>query len=271
MKKAKNEMRISIAMTTYNGEKYILEQLESFITQTRQPDELVITDDCSSDRTMDILKEFKKNAPFDVKIFSNKVNLGYTQNFNKVLQLCSGDLIFLSDQDDVWFENKIEFMVNLSKRFSNKMVFMCDTEFTDAKLKPMNITKQFQIKSLGHNMSSFVTGCCIAVKRNFLDQILPIPKEFKGHDNWIVNIADKLNLRYVDSKVCQYYRRHGENESMAMSNKLGYISLSDRMKLLYVRIIRKFFIQNWIEYFQKKKLIDTKVKELTSRKIFNED
>ena len=265
-------MKISIAMTTYNGEKYISEQLESFIAQTRQPDELVITDDCSTDKTMDILREFKKKSPFDVKIYSNKLNLGYTQNFNKSLQLCSGDIVFLSDQDDVWFSNKIEYMVRLSKRFPNKMVFMCDTEFTDAKLKPMNITKQFQIKSLGSNMSRFVTGCCIVVKRNFLNQILPIPKEFKGHDNWIVYIADKLNLRYVDSEVCQYYRRHGENESMAMSNKLGNISLCDRMNLLYVRIIRKFFIKNWIEYFQKRKLINTKVKELTnSKKLFNEN
>lgn len=264
-------MKISIAMATYNGEDYILEQLESFINQTRKPHELVITDDCSRDKTVDILKEFKQKAPFEVKIYSNKINLGYTQNFNKALQLCSGDLVFLSDQDDVWFENKIEYMVSLSKQFPDKMVFMCDTEFTDAKLKPMNITKQFQIKSLGSNMSRFVTGCCIAVKRDFLNQILPIPKEFKGHDNWIVNIADKLNLRHVDSAVCQYYRRHGENESMAISNKLGYISLGDKIKLLYVRIIRKFFIKNWIEYFQKKKLIDTKVKELTSRKIFNED
>lgn len=263
-------MEISIAMTTYNGEEYILEQLESFIIQTKQPDELIIADDCSTDNTINILKDFQKNAPFNVKIHINETNLGYTQNFNKVLQLCRGDLVFLSDQDDVWFSNKIEYMVSLSKKFPNKMVFMCDTEFTDAKLKPMNITKQFQIRSLGSNMSRFVTGCCIAVKRNFLNQILPIPKEFKGHDNWIVNIADKLNLRYVDSEVCQYYRRHGENASMAMSNKLGYISLGDRMKLLYVRIIRKFFIKNWIEYFQKKKLIDTKVKELISKKIFSE-
>ena len=259
-------------MATYNGEKYILEQLESFVNQTRRPDELIISDDCSKDKTIDILNEFKENAPFDVKIFKNKVNLGYTQNFNKALQLCSGDLVFLSDQDDVWFENKIEFMEKLSNKFPDKMVFMCNAELTDEKLKPMNITKQSQIRNLGFDNSKFVTGCCIAVKRAFLVQILPIPIKFKGHDNWIVNISDKLNLRHVDRNVCQYYRRHEQNESIAISSKLKYISSMDKIKLLYTRVIRKFFIKNWIEYFEKNKLIANKVKELVNnKKIFNEN
>lgn len=258
-------MKISIAMATYNGEKYILEQLESFVMQTRQPDELMITDDCSTDGTVNILKNFQKNAPFTVKIYINDTNLGYTQNFNKALQLCSGDLVFLSDQDDVWFDEKLEYMVNLIKQHPTKSVFMCDTEFTNELLSPSGITKQMQIKRLRGKLNGFVTGCCIMVKKDFLDQILPIPKSFQGHDNWIVNIADALNQRYVDGQVLQYYRRHGSNESVDLSNEIQIIRIKDRLKLFLIRLKRKLFIGNWITYFQRKNMIVQKVKEINEK------
>ena len=82
-------------MATYNGEEFILEQLESCANQTKLPDELVIADDCSTDRTLEIIEKFKKVAPFKIKVYSNKTNLGYTQNFNKAMKLCTNELIFL--------------------------------------------------------------------------------------------------------------------------------------------------------------------------------
>ena len=101
-------MRISIAMTTYNGSKYLKEQLDSFTKQTHLPDELVVTDDGSSDDTLEILENFAKKASFEVLIFRNNTNLGYAMNFGHAIGLCTGDLIFLSDQDDIWFPEKIE-------------------------------------------------------------------------------------------------------------------------------------------------------------------
>lgn len=258
-------MKISIAMATYNGENYILEQLESFVMQTRQPDELVITDDCSTDSTIDVLKNFQKNAPFTVKIYINESNLGYTQNFNKALLLCSGDLVFLSDQDDVWFDDKLEYMVNLLKQHVDQSVFMCDAELTNEVLSPSGVTKQMQIKRLRGKLNGFVTGCCIMVKKDFLDQVLPIPEYFKGHDNWIVNLSDALNQRYVDSKVLQYYRRHGSNESISLSNTIKIITFKDRLKLFLIRLKRKFFIVNLITYFQRKNTIAQKVKEINEK------
>jgi len=215
----KNKL-ISIAMTTYNGEKYVVEQLQSFVTQTRQPDELVIVDDGSTDGTIDILNEFKNTAPFEVKIYINQANLGYTQNFNKAMQLCTNDLIFLSDQDDVWFPTKLEYMFNLSEEYSEKVLFMIDAALTDGILQDSGLTKQGQIKGLGLNESSFVMGCCVAVKKSYLDLILPIPKGFSGHDDWIVSIADMLDMRYVDSSIQQYYRIHGNNTSSFTANRL---------------------------------------------------
>lgn len=215
-----NTPLISIAMATYNGEKYILEQLKSFITQTRQPDELIITDDCSTDRTVEVLKNFQKNAPFSVKIYINDTNLGYTQNFNKALQLCSGDLVFLSDQDDVWFENKIEYMMNLANSNQNKDVFMIDAELVDANLQTSGLSKQGQIRDLGLGENAFVMGCCIAVRKTFLDTVLPVPNAYKGHDDWIVRLADFLQERVIDNTILQFYRRHENNVSMGIYNNL---------------------------------------------------
>ena len=95
-------MRISIAMTTYNGSKYLNDQLKSFSQQDQAPDELIVCDDGSSDNTIKILEKFSLNAPFDVKIYQNESNLGFTKNFENALSKCTGDLIFLSDQDDIW-------------------------------------------------------------------------------------------------------------------------------------------------------------------------
>ena len=101
-------MKVSIALATYNGAKYLKQQLDSFQAQTCLPDELVVCDDCSKDNTVEILEEFKETASFIVIIIQNESNLGYTGNFEKAISLCSGNLIFISDQDDVWFNNKIE-------------------------------------------------------------------------------------------------------------------------------------------------------------------
>ncbi len=213
-------MTISIAMATYNGEKFILEQLESFTNQTVLPNELVITDDCSTDNTLEIINTFKEKAPFIVRVYSNETNLGYIQNFNKAMQLCTNDLIFLSDQDDVWFPTKIEYMLNLAVQNTDKDLFMIDTELVDENLKKSGLTKQGQIRSLGWKESTFVMGCCIAAKKSYLDLVLPIPKRFPGHDNWIVNMADILDLRYIDSSIQQYYRIHGKNTSTNRANRL---------------------------------------------------
>src|SRR5262249_10160572 len=100
--------KISIALCTYNGAKYLSSQLESYLAQTCLPDEVVVCDDCSQDETVTILNDFAIRAPFPVRILVNDQNLGSTKNFEKSISLCSGEIIFLSDQDDVWMPNKIE-------------------------------------------------------------------------------------------------------------------------------------------------------------------
>ena len=100
-------MKVSIVMATYNGAEYLGEQLESFVNQKRSPEELVVCDDSSTDKTYKILEEFKRSAPFDVVLVKNEHRLGFTKNFEKALANCSGDIIFFSDQDDKWFPSKV--------------------------------------------------------------------------------------------------------------------------------------------------------------------
>ena len=100
--------RISIAMAAFNGEKYIREQLESFGTQTVPPNEVVISDDDSSDKTVEIIEAFKARAKFEVNLLQNEDRIGYIANFANAISQCTGDIIFISDQDDVWFPEKIQ-------------------------------------------------------------------------------------------------------------------------------------------------------------------
>ncbi len=103
-----DKQRLSIAMCTYNGAKYIQEQLDSIAAQSRLPDELVVCDDRSSDNTIEIVKSFGSKVPFPVRLYLNEENLGIIKNFEKAISLCTGNIIALSDQDDVWKPNKIE-------------------------------------------------------------------------------------------------------------------------------------------------------------------
>ncbi len=212
-------MKISIAMATYNGAQYLKAQLPSFVDQTRQPDELIITDDCSTDETEIIVREFEKTAPFKVDFHRNEKNLGYCGNFNAALIKTTGDLVFLSDQDDVWFPDKIEYMLGAADRNPEALVLMNDAALTDGDLNEVGLTKVGQIRSGGISMNSFVMGCCCAVRRELLDLCVPMPSGFTSHDNWLVWFADGLNAKVIENRVLQYYRRHESNESQFIANR----------------------------------------------------
>lgn len=211
-------------MATYNGAQYIQEQLQSFIDQTRQPDELVITDDCSSDQTEAIVRDFAKTAPFNVEFHRNERNLGYCGNFNAALMKTTGDLVFLSDQDDVWFPEKIEHMIGVADRNPQALVVMNDAALTDGELNEVGLTKVGQIRSAGFPMKFFVMGCCCGIRRELLDFCMPIPEGLKAHDNWIVQFADAVNSKVVDERALQYYRRHESNESQFIANRIKRVS-----------------------------------------------
>ena len=206
-------MRISIAMATYNGSKYIHEQLNSFLCQTRQVEELVVCDDGSFDKTLEILEAFKQIAPFDMYIYRNEVNLGFTQNFNQALSRCTGDLILISDQDDVWFANKVELMEKAFFANPDKLLAIHDGLLVDEKLVWHGATNLGQAIAGYGDCDSIVTGALTAVRRDFLLFALPIPAGIVGHDSWLHNLAKLLNVRLVVNAKLQFIRRYSSNTS----------------------------------------------------------
>lgn len=207
-------LRISIAMATCNGARFLPEQLQSFVAQERLPDELVVCDDGSSDHTMDILHAFAASAPFAVRVERNEVNLGYVRNFEKALSLCTGDIIFLSDQDDVWLPAKLgrveaEFLAD-----PMVMATINDMIITDAELRHSNVTQMGNIRRAGLDDASFGWGCGLAVRRSLLGVLLPFPETMSfAHDSWINEVSTTLGVKKVITDPLQFYRRHGENES----------------------------------------------------------
>ena len=129
---------ISVAMATFNGQEHLCEQLCSLSGQTSLPSELVITDDGSTDRTLEILRAFKEMAPFDVKLYVNKERLGYTGNFMKACSLTSGDLIALCDQDDVWVKEKLEHLKGHFEEESSEITLVAHSIAAyDEKMHPL--------------------------------------------------------------------------------------------------------------------------------------
>lgn len=212
-------MKISIALATYNGAKYLQEQLDSFSSQTRLPDELIVCDDLSKDDTLNILINFSRTAPFKVKVVRNECNLGLTKNFEKAISLCTGDIIFLSDQDDVWFSHKLKTIEDIFLSNSEILVSLNDQEITDEFLNASGNTIFSNSYALGfESVSSF--GCCTAFRSEFKNLALPFPVDLDGHDVWIHRVAAGLDVRKVVPNVLQFYRRHTNNLSNSIVSSI---------------------------------------------------
>lgn len=207
-------------MATFNGAKYLQAQLDSIVEQDLPPDELVVSDDNSTDETLEILKEFRSKAKISVVITEGTQQLGYSQNFGKALSKTTGDLIFLSDQDDVWKKRKISETVKLAENHPAALVFLNDAELADINLSSTGLSKLGQLEAAGIGRSHFVMGCCAAVRRELLEYCLPIPADFKGHDNWLVEFSNGMNATVISEEILQYYRRHGKNTSELRVNQL---------------------------------------------------
>lgn len=223
-------MKISIVVTTYNGDKYIEEQIDSFLSQTLSPDEIIITDDCSSDKTMQIIEKYKKNYSDKIKIFQNQYNLGFTKNFQEGIKKSSGDIIFLSDQDDVWYKNKIETII---KKFNNNPdinLIIHDADLVDENLKKTNLSAISQVKLGFGNTDILITGALTSFKRNLIKYFLPFPKKLVGHDGFIHFVSKNLGSRMVINDKLQVIRRHTNNTSDWVASSLKKINKFDVFK-----------------------------------------
>ena len=216
--------RLSIALTTFNGSEYLAEQLSSFEKQTRRPDELVVCDDGSSDDTFDQLEAFARRAPFEIRIFRNSARIGPTENFARAIALCEGDLIALSDQDDVWCPEKLARMEYLILKDSLVGGVFCNALIVDERLRPCGLEMWDRVDLSGESRRQVEEGCALPVllkryrvqgatlmfQAKLTTTILPIPEGW-SHDAWIAVVTASLfKLRGIP--LClQKYRQHGGN------------------------------------------------------------
>lgn len=263
-------MKISIAMATYNGEKYLKEQLDSFVAQNRQPDELIVSDDCSDDATISIIEAFARQAPFVVRWYVNNENLGFVGNFSRALSLCTGDLVFLSDQDDVWFKNKIEQIEAIAQEDDYNLLFINDTVLADAQLETTGLTKLRQMRSGGLSESLFTMGACVAVRRKLLDVCLPIPIIYNSHDIWLSFFAENLGRKRIVETPLQYYRRHENNASYSPSSGFNPISRKDTLVSLVKASLVTFGNRQFNPRIAKHEIFLERVREVRRRKCYHD-
>jgi glycosyltransferase involved in cell wall biosynthesis len=231
-------LSISVALATYNGTRYLPEQLASLVAQRRRPDELVVCDDRSTDGTVALLEEFARTAPFRVRIHVNESNLGVLRNFEKALSLCEGDIVFLSDQDDAWLPEKISEVVDVFGKNPGAFAVINDKLMADENLVPTGATMLGNIRGFGSPDRNFVAGCCSAFRREWLAIALPIPTGAIAHDTWLVGLAYRLGAASILEKPLQYYRRHGTNVSQNAYSDGRRVGLAKRLAT-EIGIIRK--------------------------------
>lgn len=207
---------ITVCMATFNGEKYLREQIDSILAQIGQNDELVVSDDGSTDKTLDILGNYQDSR---IKIYHHgktqqKFSFGYTTaNFGNALSYAKGDYIFLADQDDVWLAGRVEKMI---EKLQSVDVVISDCEIVDENLRIL-IPSKFKAEgiytgAIRNIIKCTYLGCTMAFRHSVLDYVLPFPKNVP-HDLWIgmlIKFGGKIEV--LDEPTIMY-RRHMNNVS----------------------------------------------------------
>lgn len=224
---------ISIAMATYNGAKYIPLQVESILQQTIHDIEIIICDDCSTDGSWEIIQNYASKDS-RIKPFRNEINLGHKKNFEKAMTLCTGELIALSDQDDIWTKDHLEVLLNIlgdhSIACGNANIIGSDGESLGMNLNDLNYfetipnSKNLDIAYRVFFNSNCFQGASMLIKRDFLKMALPIPEKAKYHDAWFVALAPFLDGLIYTDRIITAHRRHGKNASKPVEwEKIGPI------------------------------------------------
>jgi glycosyltransferase involved in cell wall biosynthesis len=203
---------ISIVIATYNGERYLREQLDSIAAQTLKPTQIIIQDDASSDATVAIIKEYP-HLPIELEI--NPHNLGYIRNFELALSKASGDYIALCDQDDIWETNKLD---HLLKAVGVHSLVYSNSLLIDSKGNSLGKTLSDKLKNRfisTHSPLAFIYDNCVSAHallfhQSLLPQLFPFPKHLY-FDAWIAaNAASLHGVCYLDETLV-HYRQHSTN------------------------------------------------------------
>lgn len=229
-------MKVSVCIASYNGEDFISDQINSILSQIGENDEIIISDDKSTDATVKIIENINDKR---IKIFFNNGKKGYTSNFENALINASGDIIFLSDQDDIWLSKKY---VTVMKELKNYDLVVTNSMVTDKDLNIIN--KSFFeiyksgpgiIKNLAYNT---YFGSCMAFRKKILEESLPFPKNREvGFDVWIGMIAEIVGkVKFIDEPLLLYRRHDTTVTSIGKSNRPIHLKLYKRF-ILFINIM----------------------------------
>lgn len=231
-------MKISVLLAAYNGQSYIIEQLDSLYKQTRKPDEVIIIDDCSTDKTVVLVKEYieEKKLGDSWKVIINDENKGWRKNFHEGIPLTSGNIIFFSDQDDVWLENKINVMSKLFERENEVNVITSDKIFFEGNLpnikKALNVeSEKIVIAEKQKKMLIMTGGSTMAFRRDYYEKVKGFYTSEMAHDDffWKISVADGTLMLIKDPLI--FRRIHSENASLSKRNREMSLEMLDKQIL----------------------------------------
>lgn len=233
---------ISVCMASYNGAKYIKEQIDSILAQLGAEDELIVSDDGSTDTTLDIIGAYSDNR---IKLLTNNKRKGVVGNFENALKNAVGDYVFLADQDDVWLTDKVE---RCLQALQTADFVVHDAIVTDGDLNPTYDSffalRGFRRGFWSNLLKNGYVGCCMAFRRSVMEYILPFPKKIAMHDIWIGLMVERKGTIAIIDNPYIYFRRHGDNASdtAGRSTLSALYKLEYRLRMLYevVQRIRNY-------------------------------
>lgn len=273
-------MGCSVVMTTYNGGKYIIAMLESLKSQKKQPDEVIICDDCSTDDTVYLVSNYiSQNSLNNWNIIQNEINIGWKKNFRKALSLSKEDYIFLADQDDIWLPEKSGEMLSIlanhleiSLLASNYQPFFSNgaEKKEEYKVKGLRLEdasiKQVKFEDTG--LSVMRPGCTFCFRRSLLNEMFENDLEWYSHDGVLWTLALLNGEAYIYNRVLINFRRHGENATTPLTTysfqrRLKEVENSigvNEWALLYVKqkypkSKKEVMIQNSLLFSKKRKTV----------------
>ncbi len=234
-------------MATFNGSRFIRQQLDSIINQTITPEQIVIVDDLSTDDTVSILREYKGLYPDLIDLYINTVNIGYVANFERAVSKCTSTFIALADQDDIWMPQKLEVLLN---KIGDKLLIHSDAIIIDENQNLINnslttyTNKKSSISVTDLLLHNSVTGCTTLFRKKLSDLSLPFPESLY-HDWWLSLVAASFNsLVYTDEKLIKY-RIHSNNViGCTFNQKKTLIQTARDFKYIFKRRNQKIQVMN---------------------------
>ncbi len=241
-------MKISVCIATYNGQKYIATQLESILKQLSENDEVVISDDSSTDKTVDIIKSFDDKR---IRLLEHNHARSPIYNFENALKCACGDIIVLSDQDDIWIENRINIIRNCFVRNTSKIyTLILDGFVIDANeiILENSILEKIRYRTgvMRNIIRNTYMGCTMAFSRNLLEVALPFPKRLPMHDMWLGILGEIYGQIGLVKEKTFKYRIHSSNASLKDLDSISHLQRIRWRFFLIVNLLRRYLTHRFV-------------------------